>query len=93
MPLQVRFSTLKWLVGAVTFFLPTITTFVCNRLLGESHPAAFWTSIVLAAVIPPALLLSGGLTGRRIALALGLWMLLGIQFCLILLCLLAGFRE
>lgn len=88
-----RSAKIKWLAGSVAFFLPTITAFVTNRLLSESSPEAFWTSIVLAAVIPPALLFSSGVTGRRFALALGLWVLLGLQFCLILVCLLAGFRE
>lgn len=85
-------TTLKWVAGSVAFFLPTITVFVTNRLLRESSPEAFWTSIVLAAVIPPALLLSSKVKWR-IALAFGLWVLLGVQFCLILVCLLAGFRE
>jgi hypothetical protein len=88
-----RSTSFKWFAGSVAFFLPTITVFVTNWILRESYPEAFWTSIVLAAVIPPALLLSSGVTGRRIAFAFGLWLLLAVQFCLILVCLLAGFRE
>jgi hypothetical protein len=41
----------------------------------------------------PALVLSSRGLRWRIAFALGLWVLLGLQFCLILVCLLAGFRE
>ena len=88
-----RSKTVKWWAGSIAFFLPTVTVFVLNVLLRQSIPTAFWGSIVLAAVIPPALLLSSGVTGGRIALAFGLWLLLAGQFCLILLCLLAGFRE
>ena len=88
-----RSTTIKWWAGSIAFFLPTITIVVINVLLRQSIPAAFWGSIVLAAVIPPALLLSSGVTGGRIALAFGLWLLLASQFCLILVCLLAGFRE
>jgi hypothetical protein len=88
-----RSSTLKWLVGSVSFFLPTISVAVTNWILRQSSPAWFWTSIVVAAVIPPALVLSSKGVRWRIAFAFGLWVLLGVQFCLILLCLLAGFRE
>jgi hypothetical protein len=88
-----RSTALKWWAGTVAFFLPTITIFVLKVLLRQSVPPAFWGSIIFAGVVPPALLLSCGVTGGRIALAFGLWLLLAVQFCVILLCLLAGFRE
>jgi hypothetical protein len=87
-----RSSNIKWVGGSAAFSLPTITVFVTNRVLRESHPAAFWTALVLAAVIPPALVLSSK-RKWRIAFAFGLLVLLAVQFCLILICLLAGFRE
>jgi hypothetical protein len=74
------------------FFLPTITEVVAESLLRQSLPTAFLVSIVLAAIIPPALVSSSSVK-RRIAIAAGLWALLFVQLCLIPLFLLAGFRE
>src|SRR5262245_34796438 len=85
-------SSIKWIIGSVAFFLPTITEVVANQFLRQSLPTTFLVSIVLAAIIPPALVLSSSVKGR-IAIASGLWVLLFIQYCLILLSLLAGFRE
>jgi hypothetical protein len=65
---------------------------VANKLLRQSLPTTFLVSLVLAAIIPPALVLRSSVKGR-IAIAVGLWVLLFVQFCLILLALLAGFRE
>jgi hypothetical protein len=86
-----RSSTIKWLAGCVTFLLPTLSV-VIGSLAGQSWREAFWGSIVIAAVVPPALVLTSK-SRWRIALAFGLWVLLAVQFCLILVCLLAGFRE
>ena len=68
-----------------------------NRVVGRSFfyqdlATAFRVSMILAAIIPPALVLSSSVRWR-IAFALGLWVLLAVQCCLILLSLLAGFRE
>lgn len=84
-------STVKWLAGSVAFFLPTLSV-VIGKLLEQSWREAFWGSIIVAAVVPPALVLTSKVRWR-FAVAFGLWVLLGAQFCLILLCLLAGFRE
>jgi hypothetical protein len=59
-----RSSNIKWIVGSVAFFLPTITEIVATSFLNRSLPTAFWTSIVLAAVIPPALVLSSSMKGQ-----------------------------
>ena len=86
-----RSSIIKWTAGSVAFFLPTIIV-VANKVLDWDIKAAFWGSLVLAAIIPPWLVLRSPLRWR-IAFAFGLWVLLAIQFCLILVSLLAGFRE
>jgi hypothetical protein len=87
-----RSSTIKWIVGSVAFFLPTIATIVATSFFYQNRPEAFWGSLVVAAIVPPALVLSSSVK-RRFAFAFGLWALLLLQFCLILLFLLAGFRE
>ena len=86
-----RSSPLKWIAGSVVFFLPTIIV-VANTGLRWDIKAAFWGSLILAAIIPPWLVLKSSLKWR-IAFAFGLWVLLAIQFCSILAVLLAGFRE
>lgn len=82
---------MKWIAGSVVFFLPTIIA-AANTVLHWDVKAAFWGSLVLAAIIPPWLILKSSLRWR-IAFAFGLWALLAVQFCLILVALLAGFRE
>ena len=65
----VRFFTLcdpqvsDGIVGSVAFFLPTITEVIANKFFRQSLPTAFLVSIVLAAIIPPALVL--GLSGQK----------------------------
>ena len=86
-----RSSSIKWVVGSVVFFLPTITAVVATQILRRSFSEAFLVSMVLAAIIPPVLVFSSSVKWR-IAFAFGLWVLLGVQFCLIMLSLLAGFR-
>ncbi len=86
-----RSSVVKWIVGSVAFFGPTLVA-IAGTVLHWDVRATFWGSLVLAAIIPPSLVLTSPLRWR-IAFALGLWALLAIQFCLILLILLAGFRE
>jgi len=85
-------SSIKWIAGSVVFFLPTITVVVGRSFFYQDLATAFRVSMILAAIIPPAPVLSSSVRWR-IAFALGLWMLLAVQFCLILLSLLAGFRE
>ena len=87
-----RSANVKWIVGTVVFFLPTISVIIGRWLFHPYMSDAFKVSMILAAIIPPALALSSAVKWR-IAIAFGLWVLLGMQFCLILLCLLAGFRE
>jgi hypothetical protein len=87
-----RSSTIKWIAGAVFFFLPAITVAVGKSFFYENLGAAFTVSMVMAAVIPAALVLSASVRWR-IALVFGLWALLLVEFCLILVSLLAGFRE
>ena len=86
-----RSSTIKFISGSVVFLLPTIIAVATSRLQWNV-PAAFWVSIALAGVIPPWLVLSSSVKGR-FAFAAGLWVLLVVQFSLIVLSLLAGFRE
>jgi len=87
-----RSSSTKWIVGSVAFFLPTIIRIVGPAFFYQDFSRAFQVSLLLAAIIPPALVLSSSVKWR-IAFAFGLWVLLLLQFCLILLSLLAGFRE
>jgi hypothetical protein len=87
----VRSSPLKWLTGGLVFFLPTLTVVVGGTIFHADVREAFWVSIVLAAIIPPALVLSSSAKWRVLS-ACGLWLLLALQVCLILLSLLAGFR-
>jgi len=87
-----RSSSFKWIVGAVAFFLPTVAVIVGKTYFYQELSAAFKVSMILAAIVPPALVLSSKVKWR-IAVAVGLWVLLGLQFCLILVALLAGFRE
>jgi hypothetical protein len=86
-----RPATVKWIVGTVVFFLPTLSVVFGKPFFYQYLSDVFKVSLVLAAVVPPALVLTSSLKWR-IAFAFGLWLLLGIQLCLILLCLLAGFR-
>jgi hypothetical protein len=81
-----------WIVGGVFFLLPTIAVILGKAYFYQQLSTAFKVSMILAAIIPPALVLSSSVKWR-IAFALGLWLLLGVQFCLILVALLAGFRE
>ena len=85
-------KNVKWLAGSVAFFLPTITTFVATQILNESFGEALMVSMTLAAIIPPAIVLSTQIKWRLLY-ALGLWLLLALQFCLILVALMAGFRS
>ena len=85
-------KNVKWLAGSVAFFLPTITTFVATQILNESFGEALMVSMTVAAIIPPAIVLSTQIKWRFLY-ALGLWLLLALQFCLILVALMAGFRS
>jgi hypothetical protein len=85
-------KNVKWLAGSVAFFLPTITTFVATQILNESFGEALMVSMTVAAIIPPAIVLSTQIKWRLLY-ALGLWLLLALQFCLILVALMAGFRS
>jgi uncharacterized membrane protein len=73
------------------FFLPPIYTVLARSFPEWSDRSAFWGSLILAAIIPPVLVLNSSMKWR-IAFALGLWVLLAVQFCLILVFLMAGFR-
>lgn len=86
-----RSSSIKWIVGSVVFFLPTILALIGHSSLRWDVAGAFRGSLVLAAIVPPALVLSSRVKWR-IALAFGLWVLLAVQFLVIVLLLLAGFR-
>jgi hypothetical protein len=87
-----RSSIIKWIAGSVAFFLPTIYTVLAASFPEWSDRSMLWGSLALAAIIPPVLVLSSKMKWR-IAVAFGLWVLLAAQFCLILVLLLAGFRE
>lgn len=87
-----RSSIIKWVAGSVVFFLPTIYTLLAAAFPERSDRSMFWGSLILAAIIPPLLVLSSRMKWR-IAFAFGLWVVLAAQFCLILVCLLAGLRE
>jgi len=85
-------ASVKWIVGIVVFFLPTLSVVFGKPFFYQYLSDVFKMSLVLAAIVPPALVLTSSVKWR-IALAFGLWVLLAIQCCLILLCLLAGFRS
>jgi hypothetical protein len=87
-----RSANVNWIIGTVVFLLPAISVIIGRLFFYQYMSDAFKVSMILAAIIPPALALSSAVKWR-IAIAFGLWVLLGLQFCLILLCLLAGFRS
>ena len=87
-----RPSDIKWIVGIVAFSLPTISVIVGRSFFYQYLSDVFKVSVILAAIVPPALVLTSSVKWR-IAFAFGLWLLLGLQFVLILLCLYAGFRS
>jgi len=86
-----RSSNIKWVVGSVVFFLPTVIAVIGHSSLRWDVAGVFRGSLVVAAIVPPALVLSSS-ARWRIALAFGLWVLLAVQFLVIVLPLLAGFR-
>ena len=84
-------SKIKWIAGSVAFLLPTVAM-AYTRTVNPSTPEVFWISLIVAAIVPPALVLSTS-AKRRIAMAFGLVLLLVVQVCLIFAVLLAGFRS
>ena len=89
-----RSTGLRWLVGSLAFLLPALVAFVGQHLdrsqyrhdpvYGSLIPIVCWGAIILAVVVPTALVLTArGSLPRRIGFVAAIGGLLLVEFYLI----------
>jgi len=96
-----RSTLIKWLAGVVTFLLPALIAAIGLHLDKSVYrndpaytaiiPVAAWSAIILAMVVPAALVLTTRMSlPRRLGLAAVIWCLLAIEFYMIFIAVLSS---